>query len=645
MRNPRGYTTCGLLLGLGLALLFPLHLLAAEPSAPVATTHSVCPAGPPTCDYATIQAAVDAAGSGDVIKVAASTYTDVQARPAPPGYSGPAVVTQVVYVDRSLTIRGGYTTAFVDPPDPVANATTLDAQGQGRGLFITGIVTARIEGLVITGGDATGLGGSTGGYDGGGGVYVITATAGISNCLIHANTASSTLGGYGGGLYFEASDATLSDNTVQDNTANTASNGYGGGIYLRNTSAMLTANTVQGNTASTAAYGQGGGLDFSGGDVTLSSNTVQGNTASTAGYGAGGGLFLGGCTTTLNGNTVQGNVGSTSDRGNGGGLFLGQGSATFDSNTIAGNTAALIPTTTGKGGGLWVSGTSPFTLTNNLVASNHANTEGSGLWFDGDQWWPTAGRLLHTTIVDNVGSGQGVYVGDYTTLTLTNTIVSNHSSVGVFAIAGGTAALEGTLWYDNAAHTGGEGTILIGSVNVFDDPAYEDPASWDYHLTAGSAAINSGVDSGVTTDIDGHPRPVDTGYDIGADEYYHPALVVTKRAEPDPVQGGERLTYTISVINTGNVDLYAAITDTLPTHTQADGTVFLPGGRIGITWTTSITAPGGAWMETVVVTVAQGYRGPLANLVEVTTEKGAAGRAAAIVNAHRIYLPLILRRH
>jgi uncharacterized repeat protein (TIGR01451 family) len=131
--------------------------------------------------------------------------------------------------------------------------------------------------------------------------------------------------------------------------------------------------------------------------------------------------------------------------------------------------------------------------------------------------------------------------------------------------------------------------------------------------------------------------------DIGADEYYHPALVVTKQAEPDPVRSGERLTHTISVVNTGNVDLQATITDTLPAHTQADGTVFLPGGRIGMTWTTSITTPGGTWTETVIVTVAQGYGGPLVNLVEVTTKQGAANKAVAIANAYKVYLPLLLR--
>ena len=94
---------------------------------------TVCPAGPPHCDHAVIQDAVDAANDGDVIKVATDVYTDVHSRPSPPGYAGPAVITQVVYISKTVTLRGGYTApGFADPPDPEANPTTLDAQGQGR---------------------------------------------------------------------------------------------------------------------------------------------------------------------------------------------------------------------------------------------------------------------------------------------------------------------------------------------------------------------------------------------------------------------------------------------------------------------------------------------------------------------------------
>jgi hypothetical protein len=40
-----------------------------------------------------------------------------------------------------------------------------------------------------------------------------------------------------------------------------------------------------------------------------------------------------------------------------------------------------------------------------------------------------------------------------------------------------------------------------------------------YHLQAGSAAINAGVDAGVTVDIDGDSRIKHAPPDIGADEF------------------------------------------------------------------------------------------------------------------------------
>ena len=39
-------------------------------------------------------------------------------------------------------------------------------------------------------------------------------------------------------------------------------------------------------------------------------------------------------------------------------------------------------------------------------------------------------------------------------------------------------------------------------------------------LLPGSAALDAGVDVGVTTDFDGDPRPMGDGHDIGADERF-----------------------------------------------------------------------------------------------------------------------------
>jgi hypothetical protein len=275
---------------------------------------------------------------------------------------------------------------------------------------------------------------------------------------------------------------------------------------------------VEGNTGSTGGPGVGGGLFLSGSDAAVISNTIVSNVGTRAGNGGAGGLHLYQSAATLIGNTVRSNIGSAA-----GGSGLGGGVNLYDSdgaelsrNVIVSNTAALSPIYTGRGGGVRVYRTDSFILTNNIVADNHANTEGSGLWFGGVSGDETSGLLLHTTIADNHSSGQGVYVDGYATVALTNTIVAGHDSVGIYVDSGATAALEATLWHDNGANT--SGTVDIGSKNVYNDPAFFYAASWNYHITPDSFAVDEGVDCGVGIDIDGQPRPRDGLYDIGADE-------------------------------------------------------------------------------------------------------------------------------
>jgi uncharacterized repeat protein (TIGR01451 family) len=723
--------TLGLGLGFALALVWLLGSSLPGVRAAPGDVYCVTPGGGtyPDCTdvFTNVQAAVDAASGGEEIRVAAGTYTGVGGRTASPGYLGPALITQVVYVSTTVTIQGGYTTTNWTTPDSEANPTTLDAQGQGRVLYIASSVSPTLEGLRVTGGEATGLRGVyLIGRDAGGGVYVYTATATISNCVITSNTASTAADGFGGGLYIQNSSATLSGNTVFSNTASTTGNGFGGGLFLHgsparlngsvvvsntastgsgawggglylsysdatlsgntvrgnaastgaggtggglclsDSDAILSANTIVSNTASTVSYGDAGGLSLERSDATLSGNTVVGNVASAVGNGDGGGLWLLFSDATLSGNmvrgntagagsqshggglyleysdavlsdnTVQGNTAGAGSQGQGGGLYLEHSQATLNGNAVVSNTAALSPTATGEGGGLWVRYSGPLSLTNNLVADNQANTQGSGLWFEGSSSDPTSGSLLHTTIADNHSSGQGVYVGPHATLAFTNTIVAGHHSVGITITTGGTATLEATLWHDNGMPIGGGGTV-VSSTNVTGDPAFANPAAWNYHLTAGSAAIDKGVDAGVDVDIDGDPRPTGAGYDVGADEYYNPALQVTKQATPDPVQTGEQLTYTIRVTNTGNVTLTATITDVLPDHV----TTTQP-----LVWASQVIPAPGTWMGTVVVAVEEGYAGPLTNGVQVTTEEGAMGVDSVTVEAvwYRIYLPLVLKQ-
>ncbi len=139
--------------------------------------------------------------------------------------------------------------------------------------------------------------------------------------------------------------------------------------------------------------------------------------------------------------------------------------------------------------------------------------------------------LLHTTIADNGNSGQGVHVGPCGALSFTNTIVSGHAVTGVFVAAGGAARLEATLWHGNEADSGGPGTFVTGTVNVYGDPAFADPAAHDYHVTSASAARDQAVATAVADDVDGQARPQGTAADLGADEFYPaaaPALVISR---------------------------------------------------------------------------------------------------------------------
>ena len=565
---------------------------------------TVCLSG--GCDYTSVQAAVDAANDGDVIKVAAGVYTDVHVCPRN-DVTTIGVVTHVVYVSKTVTIRGGYTTtnSFADPPDPEANPTTLGARGQGRVLYITGDISPTIEGLRITGGDATGMGGGFLG-DAGGGMYVINATSLINNNQMFNNTAE-----YGGGLFLRSSAAMLSGNTVISNTAvGAAMAGGGGGLYLFFSDATLNDNTIISNSATaTGGYPyHGGGLFLWGGDVTMSSNTISGNSADSD-HSFGGGLSLTGSDATLSGNTISGNTACYG----GGGLYLGESDTTLSGNIVSSNTANYY------GGGLYLGFGSDATLDNNFITDNAlwGDGKGSGLYVTG-----SSPQLRHNTIAHNSGGdGSGIYIGrpgTASTVVLTNTILVSHT-VGIIVTAGNTATLEATLWgtntWANTTDWDGAGTIFTDTLNVWDTPAFVDPAHGDYHIGLGSAAIDKGVDTGVTVDIDGEPRPVGTGYDIGADEF-PAALSVTKQSHPDPVQAGGQLTYTIRVTNTGNVDLHATITDTLPAQVTPTGT---------LTWTPDAIAPGGVWTEQFSVTVEMGYARPLTNVVEVTTEEGAAG--------------------
>lgn len=65
---------------------------------------------------------------------------------------------------------------------------------------------------------------------------------------------------------------------------------------------------------------------------------------------------------------------------------------------------------------------------------------------------------------------------------------------------------------------GGMGAASFLTGTVTGDPKLASPATGDFHLTAGSAAIDTGKATSALTDFDGNPRPQGAAFDIGAYE-------------------------------------------------------------------------------------------------------------------------------
>ncbi|MCD6344394.1 MAG: DUF11 domain-containing protein [Anaerolineae bacterium] len=473
----------------------------------------------------TVQYAVDQANGGDDVLVATGDYAGVN------NYGG---LAQVVYVSKTVTIRGGYTTAFTDPPDPDTNPTTLDAEGNGRVIYVTGDISPTIEGLRITGGDATGLGGGSYSYDNvGGGVYVVTATA------------------------------TISANTIANNVAGTNDDdGLGGGVYLLNSDSCVTNNTIQQNDATTGdgfmgSSGTGGGLCAEGGAPLVQGNTVVDNQASP------GSGFLG--------------------FGDGGGLAFIENTPTVVANVVRGN-RAVGSGTMGTGGGIELAGCPAFTLTNNIVAENvGGDYGGNGIHIGDMSGQPSSGWLRHNTLASNRDStgAPGLYVdagvvGTRSTVTAVNTLVVDHDegvAVGGSMNATVTVYLTRTLWGTGTWANGANWAIygddppthtIISTLAITGTPDFLSPGSGDYHIAVTSDAVDEGVDAGVTTDIDGEPRDVPP--DIGADEAGGWGLQVVKLASVTDLYPGDTVTYTIAVTGAGDLGVTnVVLTDTLPT--------------------------------------------------------------------------------
>ena len=340
-------------------------------------------------DYSQIHDAVQAAGPGDTVLVAAGTYTDCTHET-----EGPGSTTACVIMRPGVTLRGA---------GPLS--TIIDAQGLGRGIFVEDTDDVVIENLQVRGAYAEIYGAgilvrqnSTGlvikdvriEANGDGGVVLIQNTEGhLENVEFVGNAAKQ-----GGGLAVEeSSTATLVGCLIDNNTAPS-----GAGVFIRSQCTVAMTGCVITNNTIDADFGNGGGVCVQDAVCDISGSTISGNTT----RGSGGGLaYISGASGLVTSCDIIGN--STEASYNfGGGITCQQSSPTLSYLLIQGNTAGGVGS---DGGGIDIQFSPSPTITNCTLVGNQTSVAdgGAGILVQ----WFAAPDISNCLITDSIG-GKGV---------------------------------------------------------------------------------------------------------------------------------------------------------------------------------------------------------------------------------------------
>jgi hypothetical protein len=393
-------------------------------------------------DFAQIHDAVQAAAPGDTVLVAAGTFNDCTHETEGPG-STPACVI----------MRPGVTLRDAGP-----EATIIDAQGLGRGIFVEDVTDVRIENLQVTGAFADIYGA---------GILVRQNATGIvlEDLLVQGNDD-------GGIVIIDGSQVELRQVTMTGNEAK-----QGGGLAVEeNSTADLISCSIVANTAPS-----GGGVFIrSGCTVSMLACDISDNVIN-ADFGNGGGVAVQNSQCDIAGSTISGNT----TRGTGGGLaYLSGATGTIETTAIIGNATAA---SFNYGGGMSVQSSTPV-IRDCLFVDNQAATNGSDGGAIDVQFGP-APTIENCTLVGNgcssTGLAGGILVQFGVDFPVTNCLITDSTAGAAIACSFGAGpTVTGSNLWNNA---GGDTFCgKDGGCNFSADPLYCNAAEGDYHVESGS---------------------------------------------------------------------------------------------------------------------------------------------------------------
>jgi len=410
-------------------------------------------------EHATIQEALDQATDGDLICVAAGTYTE--------------------------TLDFGGVDAEIMGAEGSAN-TVIDGGGSGPVVSATSDEDAALTGVTVTGGEASK----------GAGLYVDEANLTLSDVIVSGNSCVESLC-QGTGVYVRYGTLTADGSLVTDNHGDT-SNGYGAGLAVLASTATLTDSEVSGNTLTSDSLAYGGAV-YAGtsSELTLDHVEVSGNGVESTGssaYAFGGAIravdevditmdHVRFAANTTGGDYVCGGAALSLREGSDAtitnGIFTDHESdCTTGATATFGNSTGVLTVTNTDVVGCWVSASS---------------TVGGAFYIASDTW----------VVVKNTS------VSDCTT---------SENSKGAFdKDSYGSFTATYSNFYDNGSSPYGRTAFADWQVVIEEDPGYTDTSSsdsldWDLTLSSSSALIDAGDTSisdadGTTSDIGAYGGP------------------------------------------------------------------------------------------------------------------------------------------
>jgi hypothetical protein len=441
--------------------------------------------------FATIQAAIDAAQPGDVVIVSPGTYPEL-----------------ISFTGKAITVRSAAGAA----------ATIIDGGGLSPVVAFTASETrdARLDGFTIRNGVSV--------SDFGAGIRIDSASPTIINCIIRDNTIGREV--FGAGMLVRDGAPLIRDCRFENNQTNF---GFGAGVAAINANARFESCTFVGNISRERA---GGGMFLTGGDVTIADSRFENNTsvaASGAGFSSVGGTArVERCTFSANrtegasgaGISAESNsslfvsnssfINNVAQSGSGGGIITrgsaraavstssfinntapsGTGGAIAvrdfsrldaDSSTFRGNTAS-----SGSGGTIAFRDNSTSLIVNCVITGGATPSGAGGALASRNQ---AAAAVVNSTIVSNANTAISHLSGS--AISIANSIIRDNT--GGSQIAGNTSLIS--VRYSNVS--GG----FTGAGNINADPLFTNAASGDFSLRAGSPCIDAGDNAAVPSEV------------------------------------------------------------------------------------------------------------------------------------------------